>query len=436
MFRCIIMGAAGRDFHDFQTFFKTYQDFHVVAFTATQIPFIEQRTFPKSLAGPSYDNDIPIYDEEMLSKLIADLDVDFVFFAYSDLLHEEVMHKASTVQAAGASFVLLGPNQTQITSRRKIVSITAARTGTGKSPIAQWLARKLNDEGLSTVTIRHPMPYGNLKKQAVQRFTTRSDFDLAECTIEEREEYEPYIRDKLVVYAGVNYQKILKQAEEEAEVIIWDGGNNDFSFFKPDFNIVVCDALRAGHEMKYYPGETNLRQANVVIINKVGRAEPGAINEIRQNAQRVVPNAQIIESDLKINVDNPELIRGKRVVIVEDGPTVTHGGMSYGAGWVTAQHHKSVPIDPREFAVGSLKDTYLKFTHLKAVLPAMGYSTEQIQDLEKTIKACNAEVLIDASPADLSHLIKLEIPIARVHYRFEQRSGKDLLQLVMQAFFG
>ena len=436
MFRCIIMGAAGRDFHDFQTFFKIYQDFHVVAFTATQIPFIEQRTFPKSLAGPSYDKDIPIYDEEMLSRLIADLDVDFVFFAYSDLLHEEVMHKASTVQAAGASFVLLGPNQTQITSRRKIVSITAARTGTGKSPIAQWLARKLNDEGLSTVTIRHPMPYGNLKKQAVQRFTTRSDFDLAECTIEEREEYEPYIRDHLVVYAGVNYQKILKQAEEEAEVIIWDGGNNDFSFFKPDFNITVCDALRAGHEMKYYPGETNLRQANVVIINKVGRAEPGAINEIKQNALRVVPNAQIIESDLTINVDNPELIRGKRVVIVEDGPTVTHGGMSYGAGWVTAQHHESVPIDPREFAVGSLKDTYLKFPHLKAVLPAMGYSTEQIQDLEKTIKACNAEVLIDASPADLSHLIKLEIPIARVHYRFEQRSGKDLLQLVMQALFG
>jgi predicted GTPase len=430
------MGAAGRDFHDFQTFFKTYQDFHVVAFTATQIPFIEQRTFPKSLAGPSYDSDIPIYDEEMLSNLIADLDVDFVFFAYSDLPHEEVMHKASTVQAAGASFVLLGPNHTQITSRRKIVSITAARTGTGKSPIAQWLAKKLNDEGLSTVTIRHPMPYGNLKKQAVQRFTTTSDFDLAECTIEEREEYEPYIRENLVVYAGVNYQEILKQAEEEAEVIIWDGGNNDFSFFKPDFNIVVCDALRAGHEMKYYPGETNLRQANVVIINKVGTAEPDAINEIQQNAQRVVPNAQIIESDLKINVDNPELIRGKRVVIVEDGPTVTHGGMSYGAGWVAAQHHKSVPIDPKEFAVGSLKDTYLKFPHLKAVLPAMGYSTEQIQDLEKTIKACNAEVLIDASPADLSHLIKLEIPIARVHYRFEQRSGKDLLQLVIAAVSG
>ena len=430
------MGAAGRDFHDFQTFFKTYQDFHVVAFTATQIPFIEQRTFPKSLAGPSYDSDIPIYDEEMLSNLIADLDVDFVFFAYSDLPHEEVMHKASTVQAAGASFVLLGPNHTQITSRRKIVSITAARTGTGKSPIAQLLAKKLNDEGLSTVTIRHPMPYGNLKKQAVQRFTTTSDFDLAECTIEEREEYEPYIRENLVVYAGVNYQEILEQAEEEAKVIIWDGGNNDFSFFKPDFNIVVCDALRAGHEMKYYPGETNLRQANVVIINKVGTAEPDAINEIQQNARRVVPNAQIIQSDLKINVDNPELIRGKRVVIVEDGPTVTHGGMSYGAGWVAAQHHKSVPIDPKEFAVGSLKDTYLKFPHLKAVLPAMGYSTEQIGDLEKTINACNAEVLIDASPADLSHLINLKIPIARVHYRYEQRSGKDLLQLVIQAVSG
>ena len=433
MFRCIIMGAAGRDFHDFRTFFRAYPDFHVVAFTATQIPFIEKRSFPKSLAGPSYDKDIPIYGEEELCRLITDLAVDFVFFAYSDLPHEEVMHKASAVQAAGASFVLLGPGQSQITSCKKIVSITAARTGTGKSPIAQWLARQLNDEGISTVTIRHPMPYGNLQKQSVQRFATASDFDRAECTIEEREEYEPYIRDNLVIYAGVDYDEILKQAEEEAEVIIWDGGNNDFSFYKPDLNIIVCDALRAGHEMSYYPGETNLRQADIVIINKVEAADPEAIVEIQQNAQKVVPDAEIIESNLEIILDNPELIRDKRVVIVEDGPTVTHGGMSYGAGWVAAQQSGSIPVDPREFAIGSLKDTFLKFPHLNAILPAMGYSAEQIQDLEDTIKACNAEVLIDASPADLSHLMNLEIPVVRVRYRFKQKSGNDLLRLVIEA---
>jgi len=295
------------------------------------------------------------------------------------------------------------------------------------------LARNLNDAGIPTVTIRHPMPYGNLKKQSVQRFAAIEDFDLAECTIEEREEYEPYIRQGLVIYAGVNYDEILKEAEREAEVIIWDGGNNDFSFFSPDLNIVVCDALRPGHEVSYYPGETNFRQADIIVINKIASAGQEAIEQIKSNAERFNPKAQIIQSDLEIDIGHAQLIEGKRVIIVEDGPTVTHGGMPHGAGWVAAMRHGSEAIDPAGFAVGSLKDTYAEFRHLDAVLPAMGYSDEQVRDLAATINASGAEVLIDASPADLNHLLDLKIPIVKVHYHFVQRVGVDLLAAVTNA---
>lgn len=431
MFNCIIMGAAGRDFHNFQTFFREHPHFRVLAFTATQIPFIAERNFPQELAGPDYSVDIPIHDESELVGLIADLAIDFVFFSYSDLSHREVMHKAAQVQAAGASFVLLGPAQTTLASRCKVVAITATRTGAGKSPLTQWLAQALTAAGVRVVTIRHPMPYGRLRAQAVQRFAELADFDRHDCTIEEREEYEPYVRQGLVIYAGVDYQAILRAAETEAELVLWDGGNNDFSFIQADLNIVVSDALRAGHGLEYYPGETNFRMADILVINKVGQASAADIERIRELKQALNPAAKIVEADLEVSVEFPQRIAGKRVLVVEDGPTVTHGGMAYGAGWVAAQKYGAGQlIDPRPFAVGSLRDTYAAFDHLQNVLPAMGYSESQREDLKATIEASNADVVLNASPADINAILGLSLPVETVQYRFAVRRGADILAAV------
>jgi len=427
MFNCIIMGAAGRDFHDFRTFFVDHPEFHVCAFTATQIPYIAERSFPHALAGEGYDADIPIHDEEELTGLIAALDIDFVFFAYSDLPHSQVMHRASTVQAAGASFVLLGPKQTMLKSCRKVVSITATRTGAGKSPLTQWLALGLKKAGIRVATLRHPMPYGNLGKQAVQRFAEPTDFDRHECTIEEREEYEPYVRQGLVIFAGVDYRAILQAAEQEADIILWDGGNNDFSFVDPDLSIVVSDALRSGHGLDYYPGETNFRAADIVVINKVGNATADDIERIIALKSELNPAAELVQADLEVTVEEPEQLPGKRVLIVEDGPTVTHGGMAYGAGWVAARKYGVGEIlDPRPFALGSIRETFAANPHLRQVLPAMGYSSEQRAELKATIEASAADVVINGSPADIAQLLELSLPVLQVRYSFVLREGVDV----------
>lgn len=430
MFNCIVMGAAGRDFHNFRTFFRAHPEFHVVAFTATQIPFIEARSFPVSLAGKGYDEDIPIYEEDGLAELIVKHQVDFVFFAYSDVSHEEVMHHACITQAAGASFVLLGPEHTQLQASKPVVALTATRTGAGKSPLTQWLAKALNEQGIRAVAIRHPMPYGNLKLQAAQRFATYDDFEVAGCTIEEREEYEPYIRQGLVVFAGVDYEAVLAAAQQEADVLLWDGGNNDFPFIAPDLDIVVCDTLRAGDEVHYYPGETNLRSADIAILSKVGEATDEAKQQLRNSIALLNPGAEIVEADLEVRAENPQSIDGKRVIVVEDGPTVTHGGMAYGAGWIVAWRHHAHAIDPRPFAVGSIAATFERYPHLKAVLPAMGYSHTQMQELKQTIEASNAEMVIDGSPVDLGRLLDLRVSVVNVRYAFVQKTGPDLLGLV------
>jgi len=437
VFNCIIMGAAGRDFHDFKTFFVSNPQFRVRAFTATQIPFIAKRSFPKELAGAAYDADIPIFEEDELPRLIRELDIEFVFFAYSDLPHTEVMHRASRVQAAGASFVLLGPVHTALRSTKRVVAITATRTGAGKSPLTQWLARSLTDAGIKVAVLRHPMPYGNLQRQAVQRFAALEDLDRHSCTIEEREEYEPYVRQGLVIFAGVDYAAILRTAEEEADLILWDGGNNDFSFVQADLEIVVCDALRAGHGMDYYPGETNFRRADLLVINKVANASREDIDRILMLHSNINPDARVIQSDLEVTLDQPGLIKGKNVLIVEDGPTVTHGGMPYGAGWVAVQQCAAGGIiDPRPYARGSIIDTFDANPHLLDVLPAMGYSDTQRSELKETIEASGAEVVVNGSPALLAPLLALSMPVAQVHYRFVQRSGANLLDRVKALFEG
>lgn len=430
-FNCIIMGAAGRDFHNFRTFFGDHPEFRVCAFTAAQIPFIAARSYPRELAPAGYDRDIPIHDESELPQLIPALAIDFVFFSYSDLPHAVVMHKASIVQAAGASFVLLGPDHTMLASHRRIIAITATRTGAGKSPLTQWLARSLVDAGVRVVTLRHPMPYGNLRAQAVQRFATAADLDLHDCTIEEREEYRPYVNQGLVIFAGVDYRATLQAAEAEADLILWDGGNNDFSFIRADLNIVVCDALRAGHGLDYYPGETNFRAADIVVINKSGQARTADIERIKAIKAELNPAAALITADLEVAVDEPAVISDKRVLVIEDGPTVTHGGMGYGAGWVAAKKYGAQAIiDPRVFAVGGIRDIYDANPHLLAVLPAMGYSRDQRLELKATIEAADADLVVNASPADIAGQLELAVPTVQVRYRFVQNSGIDLLALV------
>ena len=430
-FNCIIMGAAGRDFHDFQTFFRTNTQFRVCAFTATQIPFIERRRFPRAMAGSGYDDDIPIFPESDLPDLIDRFGIDFVFLSYSDLSHTEVMHKASLVQSCGASFALLGPRHTQLDSSKPVVSVTAVRTGAGKSPLNQYLAGCLTNSGHRVGIIRHPMPYGDLNRQQVQRFATAQDLERFECSVEEREEYEPYLERGLVIFAGVDYQSILHQAEAESDVILWDGGNNDSSFIRPGFSIVVADALRPGQEVEYYPGETNLRSADVVVINKVAQARADEVWLIRQHINQLNPRCEIIEANLEISVDDPKSIAGRSVLVVEDGPTLTHGGMSYGAGMLAAQQSDVAElIDPRATAIGTIAETFNKYTHLGRVLPALGYSSQQRDELTQTINASRADVVIDASPAGLDSFLKLNIPVVRVRYRFRQATGTPVEELV------
>ncbi len=431
--RCIVLGAGGRDFHDFQMFFRDRPEFRVVAFTAAQIPFIERRTFPKELAGPLYDADIPIYPENELAALIARLEVDFVFLAYSDLSHEDVMHKASLVQACGAGFAMLGPRLTQLQSRLPVVSVTAVRTGAGKSPLTQALARQLVARGRRVVVLRHPMPYGDLLKQRALRYASEADLDRYECTIEEREEYEPYLEAGLAIFAGVDYRAILAEAEKEADVVLWDGGNNDYPFVRPDLSIVVLDALRPGHETSYYPGETNLRAADVLVVNKVSSASPEALALVRRHAVELNPDAAIIEADLVVTLDAGVSISGKRVVVVEDGPTLTHGGMAYGAGTVAARAAGAQILDPRGFAVGTIAEAYAKYPHMAAVLPALGYSDAQRAELEETLIRSGADAIVDASPARLDRVLHVSIPIVRVRYRFEQKSGPSIFLIVEDA---
>jgi predicted GTPase len=434
--RVIIMGAAGRDFHNFNLYFRHNETYEVVAFTATQIPDIEGRVYPAELAGPLYPNGIPIYAESDLDNLIAQFQVDEVVFAYSDVSHEYVMHRASQVLAGGPNFVLLGPQRTQLTSTKPVVSICAARTGSGKSQTTRRVSMILRQMGYRVVAVRHPMPYGDLARQAVQRFASYDDLDRYNATIEEREEYEPHLDRGVVVYAGVDYERILRQAEQEADIVLWDGGNNDLPFYKPDGHIVVVDPHRAGHEVRYHPGEANVRMADIVVINKIDTAAPEAVAEVRDNVRRLNPDAQVVEAASPIFVDQPDQIRGKRVLVIEDGPTLTHGEMSYGAGVVAAHRFgASSLVDPRETAVGSIRETFLKYPNTGTLLPAMGYGQQQVADLAETINRTDADLVLIATPVDLTRLIKMNKPSQRVRYEL-QEIGQPTLAELLQARFG
>jgi predicted GTPase len=423
--KIIIMGAAGRDFHNFNVFFRDNEDYEVVAFTAAQIPGIAGRAYPKQLAGSLYKKDIPIYSEENLPALIREHGINQVILAYSDLSHETVMQKASLVLAAGADFRLMGTQSTMLKSKKPVISVCAVRTGAGKSPTSQKLVDHLMERGFRVVVVRHPMPYGDLLKQECQRFATMDDCVKNECTIEEREEYEPYICCGTVVYSGVDYEKILIAAEEEADIIIWDGGNNDIPFYKPDLHIVIADPHRAGHELTYYPGEVNVRLADVVIVNKVDSARKEDVELVIRNVRSINERAKILKANSVITVEKPELIKGKRVLVVEDGPTLTHGGMAFGAGIIAAKKYGAKElVDPRLHAVGSILEVYTKFPHLGAVLPAMGYSEEQIKELEMTINSADCDVVVVGTPIDLGRLLKLNKPVVRVRYRIEELDEK------------
>lgn len=424
--RVIIMGAAGRDFHNFNTVYRNDPGYEVVAFTATQIPGITERRYPVELAGALYPNGIPIFAESELPGLIKKLAVNQVVFAYSDVSHEYVMHKASLVLSCGADFVLLGPGSTMLKSTKPVISVTAVRTGAGKSQVTRKITKILKRRGKKVVVIRHPMPYANLAEEICQRFATFEDLDRNKTTIEEREEYEPHIENGVVVYAGVDYEVILRAAEKEADVIVWDGGNNDFSFYKSNLYIVVADPLRAGQELHYHPGETNLRMADVVIVNKVDSAEKSAVAQVVENIKATNPAARIILAESPVTVDRPELIEGKSVLVVEDGPTLTHGGMPYGAGTIAANKHHARIIDAREYAVGSLKKVYQDFPHLQKELPAMGYSEKQVKELEETINAAKCDAVIDATPVTLPRLFKINKPVVQVSYELQEVGDLDL----------
>jgi predicted GTPase len=417
--KVIIMGAAGRDFHNFNTFFRDDPSYKVVAFTATQIPGIDDRRYPPELAGYLYNDGIPIRPETALETLIDEYGVDEVFFSYSDVSHLTVMHEASRVLAAGATFSLLGPRDTMLESGVPVVAACATRTGAGKSQTTRAIARFLKSRGKTVVAVRHPMPYGDLAKQEVQRFVTMDDLTAADCTIEEREEYEPHIAQGSIVYAGVDYEDILRQAEKEADVVLWDGGNNDYSFFKPDVMVTVADPLRVGNELTYHPGEMNLRMADVVVINKVDSATAEQLAELRRNIAEVNPRAQIVEARSLVTVEGEPDLLGKRVLVIEDGPSLTHGEMGYGAGVVAARRRGATLVDPRPFAVGSLKDVFERFPHMGALLPAMGYSPEQRSDLEATIAAVDADMVLIATPIDLRRVCLIDKPSARVFYELD-----------------
>ncbi|MDY1591169.1 MAG: cyclic 2,3-diphosphoglycerate synthase [Methanofastidiosum sp.] len=432
--KVIIMGAAGRDFHDFNTYFRDNPKYEVVCFTATQIPDIDDRVYPKELAGSLYPNGIPIYSESRLRELIKRYNVDKVVLSYSDISHNYVMDKASVVLSSCADFSILGPKSVMLISKKPVISICAVRTGSGKSPTTRKVRDILKSMGLKVVVVRHPMPYGNLLKSAVQRFEVYGDLDKADCTIEEREEYEPHIENGTVVFAGVDYEKILREAEKEADVILWDGGNNDLPFFKPDLHIVLADPLRAGQELTYHPGEANAMMADVIIINKVDSATRDQVDIIKRNIQKINPTVTIIEANSPVFVEDPKLIEGKKVLIVEDGPTLTHGSMSFGAGTVAANKFNAQEIvDPRPWAVSTIKEIFDTFKQLGKVLPAMGYSREQVEELETTINNVPCDTVIVGTPIDIGKLMKLNKPLIRVKYSVEEVGKPDLTD-ILKAF--
>jgi len=434
--RVIIMGAAGRDFHNFNVVFRHNDLYEIVAFTATQIPNIECRLYPAELAGPLYPEGITIYPETDLDELVRERGADQVIFAYSDVSHEYVMHKASQVLAVGADFRLLGPDATMLKSNRPVVSISAVRTGSGKSQTTRCVCEILKGMGRRIVVVRHPMPYGDLARQAVQRFADYADLDRHGCTIEEREEYEPHLDRGTVVYAGVDYEAILHQAEQEADIVIWDGGNNDWPFFRPDFSIVVADPHRAGHELAYHPGETNLRMADVVVINKIDTADLAQTSRVRASIDHLAPDAVVVDAASPIFVANPAAIRGKRALVVEDGPTLTHGGMTYGAGVVAARRFGAAEIvDPHPYAVGSIAEVFRKYPDVGALLPAMGYGEQQVADLEATINATPCDVVIAATPIDLRRVLRhLEHPVERVRYDLQEIGLPTLTDILKERF--
>jgi predicted GTPase len=430
--RVVILGAAGRDFHNFNVYYRHRPHYEVVAFTASQIPDIDGRRYPPELSGPYHPQGIPIESESRLEELIRSHSVDEVVFAYSDVSHEHVMHLASRALAAGAGFRLLGSRETMLRSDCPVLSIGAVRTGAGKSPLTRYVAGLLKERGTRVAVVRHPMPYGDLRRQIVQRFASLEDLDAQETTIEEREEYEPHIRRGQAVLAGVDYEQVLAAAEQDADVIVWEGGNNDTPFFAPDLHIVICDPLRPGHEVRYHPGEANVRMADVVVISKVSAARPGDVETVRGNVRDINPDARIIEADLVIAVDDPEALRGRRALIVEDGPTVTHGEMGFGAGTVAAREHGAEIVDPRPFAAGSVRAVYEAYPHLRDVVPAMGYGDRQIRDLEETINTSDADVVVIGTPVDLRLVLKrLDKPAVRVTYELAERGG-DLRQIVTE----
>lgn len=427
------MGAAGRDFHNFNVYFRDNEEYRVAAFTATQIPDIEGRKYPSILAGKLYPDGIPIYPEKDLTKYIKELEVSEVFFSYSDVSHEYIMHKASEVMSAGASFTLLGPRETMIKSKIPLISICAVRTGCGKSQTSRKTALILKEKGKRVVVIRHPMPYGDLTEQKVQRFATYEDMMKHKCTIEEMEEYEPHINNGIVVYAGVDYGAILEEAEKEADIILWDGGNNDIPFYEADLEIVVVDPHRPGHELKYHPGETNFRRAQVLVINKIGTTEKENVEMVLNNIKKFNPEATIIRANSPIFISEAEEVAGKTVLVIEDGPTLTHGGMPYGAGIIAAEKYGAAKItDPRPYAVGSIKETFQKFPHLDKVLPAMGYGREQMAELAQTIDKVDCDLVISATPIDLGRLIKTNKKILRVTYELEEIGSPDLKEVLRE----
>jgi predicted GTPase len=429
--KVLILGAAGRDFHNFNVVFRGNADYSVVGFTATQIPGIANRRYPTELAGPLYPAGIPIFEENDLEWLVEEYGIDAVVFSYSDISHQNLMHLASRVVATGSDFWLLSSQRTQLKSSVPVVSICAVRTGCGKSPLSRLVASELRREGWKPVVVRHTMPYGDLAAQAVQRFAVLDDLDKQLCTIEEREEYEPHLREGTVVYAGVDYGRILRQAEKEADIVIWDGGNNDTPFYASDLQFVVVDPHRPGHELAYYPGEVNLRRADVVVINKVDTAARPDIETVRNNVRVSNPKASIVEMACRVAVSAPELVKGRKVLVVEDGPTLTHGEMPYGAGVVAARQCGAAElVDPRPYAVGSIRGTYERYSHLTSLLPAMGYSALQCHELEETINRVPCDLVLVATPIDLGHLIKLNKPSLRVTYEVEDLTHPGVAEIL------
>lgn len=429
--RILIMGAAGRDFHNFNRVYRDNPDFEVVAFTATQIPDIDGRRYPPALAGSRYPHGIPIVDEAQLEQLCRLEKIDCVVFAYSDVTHARVMHKASIALATGADFMLLGPERTMLAAKLPVIAISAVRTGCGKSQTARWLSRLLKERGLRVAVIRHPMPYGDLERQAVQRFATRADLDAAECTVEEREEYEPHLRLGNVVFAGVDYGAILARAETEADVILWEGGNNDFPFIRPNLHLVLVDPLRPDHGTTHHPGEAVLRMADIVVVMKTNSATEEGIQSVTESARLINPAAVLVHAASPVLLDDPEAVRGKRVLVIEDGPTITHGGMAYGAGLVAAQQAEAAEIiDPRHIAIDAIAAVYAQYPHIGPVLPAVGYSPVQLRALRDTINAADVDVVIMATPCDLTTLIKIEKPVVRARYEFAEAGEPKLGKLI------